>query len=198
MKKIKILYVLGSLLFLMIGAQAQALIITPLTTPQWNGTETGVSAIYDEWNALFAPGTYDVNNIATWTVGSFNELYKQNVDDTFDTGTFATSYNTSFTPSTDPSYATIEWIGGAYIGSSPTYLLVKGGAQTPAWYGFDISTWNGQETIYINDFWMGKGAISHVSVYGTAPIPEPATMLLLGAGIVGITGARLLKKDEKA
>ncbi|WP_367361272.1 PEP-CTERM sorting domain-containing protein [Syntrophus sp. (in: bacteria)] len=56
--------------------------------------------------------------------------------------------------------------------------------------------WDGTETIEVNGFWTGKGAISHLSLLGTSTaVPEPTTMLLLGLGLVGLAGVgRKFKK----
>jgi hypothetical protein len=43
------------------------------------------------------------------------------------------------------------------------------------------------ETISLDDFWIGRGAISHVTIYGgTVTVPEPTTLSLLGAVLVGL------------
>ena len=131
-------------------------------------------------------------------------LYKQEVG-LPEEGTLASSYKTTFSNTTsDPSNALIEYEGGAIV-DPIAYLLVKDGNQKeyPDWYSFYFYNltalgWNGMETISIENFWTSQGAISHVSLYGTStPVPEPATMLLLGSGLVGLAtfGRRKFKKN---
>jgi hypothetical protein len=165
----------GSLL----TANANAvLIIGPAITPSC-GTPT----------CLLLTGTQtsqaEINAAIASLLGSSVELYKQNVGGS-ETGAAAGYYTTTFfnTP-TDPEDAMIVWDGGGVI-TDATHLLVKDGNSNPAWYLFSID-WDGMETISLDDFWIGRGAISHVTIYGgTVTVPEPTTLSLLGAVLVGL------------
>ena len=195
MKKKITIHLLMSLFFVMIAVQAHAAVTLTPTTNDWSGYANGVPAIFAEWNALLeAEGS-------TLTVGNDTELYKKDVG-VLDVGQYKDSYNTLFFPvgESDPSYARTWHVSGTdVITTSPTYLLVKGGAQNVTWYGYDLSAWDGLETIEMNNFWLHQGSISHIAIYGDdngQEVPEPATMLIFGAGLVGLAGYRSRMKKR--
>ena len=154
---------------------ANALLITPSTGPC--GSPTCLILTGNQ------TGQSQIDTVIAAELGTSGEIYKQNVGGS-ESGSVAGSYTTSFfnTP-TDPSDATIVYNGGTV--ASATHLLVKDGNQEPAWYLFRLS-WNGTETITLDNFWPNQGAISHVTLYGgtTTRVPEPATMGLFGAGLL--------------
>src|SRR5688572_22944248 len=179
-------------LILLLGTAYNALAI-PITPT------TGVLGV-SRWETNNS-GNLDANDVEVLTgcnitFCDLTEVYKQNVTDASDTGTFASSYITSFfNAPNDPQDATIDYISGNSITGNPIYLLVKDGSATPAQYVFDITTWNGTDDIVMTGFWPEQGAISHVAIYtGTGQpctvncgpteiVPEPGSLILLGTGL---------------
>lgn len=159
---------------------ANALVITP-STPVC-GTATCLLMTGNQTSQA------QINTVIAEALGSSTELYKQNVGGA-ELGDFAGSYLTEFqnTPA-DPKDATIKYVGGPVL-TGGTHLLVKDGNHSPAWYLFKLS-WDGLEQITLNNFWPNQGAISHVTIYGvdkpTTQVPEPGTLLLVGAGMLGL------------
>jgi hypothetical protein len=100
--------------------------------------------------------------ISGW-IGTDTEAYKDD-EGKSENGSAKQWYSTTY--NRDLSRAEIVWDGTTdpYI-TGPSYLLVKGGKQKPAWYLFDISSWDGMATISLSGFWPGKGSISHISIF---------------------------------
>jgi hypothetical protein len=177
------------------ASTAQATItLTPASTATATGNETGNQQILD----IIIPLIEDICDC-----DDVEEVYKQNVGDASDSGGFAGSYTTTFSnTATDPEDALIDYISGPSIDSDCIFLLVKDGNQTPAWYLFDISTWNGTDDIVLDGFWPQQGAISHVAIYACdgdeeiPGLPEPASLAIwgLGLGLAGVIGRRRMRR----
>jgi len=72
-----------------------------------------------------------------------------------------------------------------------TYAILKYGVGQPALTNPDH--WaigdDGDFTLELGDIvGLPTSGLSHVSYFGSASVPEPATMLLLGLGLIGISG----------
>jgi hypothetical protein len=176
---------------MMSSVSADTMYIYPTTgTPnvtRWEGNET----------ANLSPA-----EIATKVgyVGSLEELYKKEVDGGLEFGSYAGSYETTFSSDPDdPSAADIVWQGipNTFITGPPIYLYVKDGSTIPAWYIFNLYVlgWDGMDTLALRDFWPDNGAISHVAILGTTPVPEPGILILLGIAMTAVgVASRYMRK----
>lgn len=147
----------------------------------------------EHWQGYTGPGEKVI-------IGSIKQItdmdywsYKADVDKDGSSVNSSGLYFTDFFDNPDPSNATITWGGEGFIDPDEAYLAVKDGNNDPTWYLFNLTfwEWDGKGDIELKDFWPDSdsddGGISHVSLWGrTTQVPEPAMMLLLGAGLAGI------------
>ena len=85
----------------------------------------------------------------------------------------------------------------------PDYFLIKtGNLKDPTdyrWFLFENNEMLDWAVINLHDqgySLLGLGQLSHIDgVGGTAPVPEPATLMLLGSGLIGLAGFRKKVKN---
>ena len=205
--KMKLNIILGCA-FCIISMQANALQITASSCP----TDTGSSSTYytdsggTSWVCCTSEGGYleplgnsgnskviknpDADNVYSIT-GILVDLYYKNEVDSGETGSggWANHYDVSYANTyNNPEDAVISWTGGSALSCPECFILVKDGSTTPGWYLFDIGYWDGMDSIELMDFWVGNGAISHVSLFAArGQVPEPSPLALMAIAMLGIS-----------
>ncbi len=143
-----------------------------------------------------SPSALNAGDVAgiVGTSSTLELFYKADFDDGGESGSFAGSYDTTFSNldgDGEPHNALIFYTGGDSIVCPECYLLVKDGSQHPQ-YLFDLATWNGTEDLDLRNFYPDGGAISHVAIFGKSMVnvPEPSALILIGLGMIGLGMAR--------
>jgi hypothetical protein len=168
--------------FIALASPAHALLLTP-------GDADFTGADLTPANPTSAAG--EQGYVETLFNTSNLTLYYKAEPEGNDSGTFASSYETTFSPNNEPEDALIDYISGAAIACPECYLAVKDGNHDPSYYFFNLANWNGTEDIELEGFWPNGGAISHVSIWGNeSEVAEPGSLLLLSLGLTGLAAIR--------
>jgi hypothetical protein len=150
------------------------------------GTQSADVDNVTEWaNYLLGLGTNtSVTVDGNIPLDGATEIYETGGNDYSGTLTGGTRVNGS-----TPDITSFEWVMGKYDGQNAGYVLFNvddylaayGGSTIPE---FSYSVWGSNP---------GQYQLSNITGFGSRDVPEPGTLLLLGAGLAGIGFARRKK-----
>jgi PEP-CTERM motif len=198
--KVKELVAITVLLFAG-SAMADPITISPGVNP--DGTPCTATTCWEISPGTFGngapePSAKEFAALVGLAIEDYELFYKSDQSNTVGSAedpdaTFAGNYTTVYdNEPNDPSEATITWDGplDTFINCGRCFLWVKDGRQDPYVYVFDISWWNGMDTLFLDNFWPYEGAISNVGIFGArggdVQVPEPGTLGLLGIAALGL------------
>jgi hypothetical protein len=193
----KILLILLVTMFLFVGISSQALATSYTNSGTWIGTFAGNDDVIDVYNEIIRSVYYTG---PTFLLSGFSFFAKVKEPDTFmseGAGDLYIGYGDENKSGTWATFMNPPDISGDLI----NFYSVKGGNEYAIYWedpATDQGTWSTDKLL------NGGGnipAVSHISgwVVSSTP-PEPATMLLLGAGLIGLAGfgrKKILKKIRR-
>ncbi len=181
MKKLLGIFLCVMLIVFGMSGIAAALPTTPgdydfITSGGGNDQPTQVQDAWDLWgNPSFLP---DIDTSSFWEIGGQAAW----------SGTWDVDNGNAYL------YMSVKAASGPSGGGFALYYL--GDYQTSGWFSTVATNLNVDGVDYLNWHDLGGGHnMSHVRLWNANPVPEPATMLLLGSGLIGLAwfGRKKLK-----
>jgi hypothetical protein len=150
-----------------------------------NTTYSGILLLISSWNSA---GTWSSTQYGPWQLASYDDMVKlwgYSLED------ISTNFNPTMTSSETIYYSGRYENVASSTGSARHYLAgvyLPSGSSTSSSQKISLEILSIQDT---SDYFMTGG---WVVAHAAKPIPEPATMMLFGLGLLGLAGVSRRKK----